>query len=200
MSSALQFAPLTPERWSDLVQLFGSNGACGGCWCMWWKRSREQFRRLKGASNRRAFKTLVDRGDAPGNCTDVSMSDPQFTSAAAPPANEAARELAYRSIPGALAYLILLLVPISATSYARDYPRTFLAAGASIFLFATARLVFAWWMTQHQGTRSWRWWGFLIGTYGCALGGCIPLRHWLVVRRRAGFSAAACHHGHCRQR
>ena len=97
------------------------------------------------------------------------MSDPQFTSAAAPPANEAARELAYRSIPGALAYLILLLVPISATSYARDYPRTFLAAGASIFLFATARLVFAWWMAQHQGTRSWRWWGFLIGTYGCAL-------------------------------
>jgi len=66
MNSALQFAPLTPERWSDLVQLFGSNGACGGCWCMWWKRSREQFRRRKGASNRRAFKALVDRGDAPG--------------------------------------------------------------------------------------------------------------------------------------
>jgi len=97
------------------------------------------------------------------------MSDLQSTSGAAPPANEAARELAYRSIPGALAYLILLLVPISATSYARDYPRAFLAAGASIFIFATARLVFAWWMTQHQGTRSWRWWGFLIGTYGCAL-------------------------------
>jgi two-component system, sensor histidine kinase and response regulator len=97
------------------------------------------------------------------------MSAPQFNSAAAPPANEAARELAYRSIPGALAYLILLLVPISATSYARDYPRAFLAAGASIFLFATARLVFAWWMAQHQETRSWRWWGFLVGTYGCAL-------------------------------
>jgi len=97
------------------------------------------------------------------------MSDLQSTPGAAPPANEAARELAYRSIPGALAYLILLLVPISATSYARDYPRTFLAAGASIFLFATARLLFAWWMAQHQGVRSWRWWGFLTGTYGCAL-------------------------------
>jgi signal transduction histidine kinase len=97
------------------------------------------------------------------------MSDLQSTPGATPPANEAARELAYRSIPGALAYLILLLVPISATSYARDYPRAFLAAGASIFLFATARLVFAWWMAQHQGARSWRWWGFLVGTYGCAL-------------------------------
>src|SRR5579864_2226336 len=84
-------------------------------------------------------------------------------------ANEAARELAYRSIPGALAYLILLLVPISATSYARDYPGTFLAAGTAIFLFATARLVFAWWMAQHQDQTSWRWWGFLVGTYGCAV-------------------------------
>ena len=85
------------------------------------------------------------------------------------PANEAARELAYRSIPGALAYLILLLVPISATSYARDYPKTFLIAAATIFLFATARLVFAWWVAQHQEQGSWRWWGFLAGTYGCAL-------------------------------
>jgi len=87
----------------------------------------------------------------------------------APPANEAARELAYRSIPGALAYLILLLVPMSATSYARDYPRAFLGAGGAILLFATARLFFAWWMTQHQEPRASRWWGFLIGTYGCAL-------------------------------
>jgi signal transduction histidine kinase len=101
--------------------------------------------------------------------TDVSMPEAQSTPEATPLANEAARELAYRSIPGALAYLILLLVPISATTYARDYPRTFLAAGAAILLFATARLVFAWWLAQHQEPRSWRWWGFLAGTYGCAL-------------------------------
>ena len=97
------------------------------------------------------------------------MPDSQSTTGATPLANEAARELAYRSIPGALAYLILLLVPISATTYARDYPRTFLVAGGAILLFATARLVFAWWLAQHQEPRSWRWWGFLIGTYGCAL-------------------------------
>ncbi len=96
------------------------------------------------------------------------MLDPQPTTGA-PHSNEAARELAYRSIPGALAYLILLLVPISATTYARDYPRAFLAAGTMIFLFATARLVFAWWMTQAQLQRPWRWFGFLVGTYGCAL-------------------------------
>src|ERR1700719_321529 len=82
-------------------------------------------------------------------------------------ANEAARELAHRSIPGALAYLILLVVPISATSYARDYPRSFLATAALILLFATARLVFAWWLAQQRDSSpGWRWWGFLIGTYG----------------------------------
>ena len=26
---------LTPDDWSILTKLFGSNGACGGCWCMW---------------------------------------------------------------------------------------------------------------------------------------------------------------------
>jgi GNAT superfamily N-acetyltransferase len=33
---------------------------------MWWKRSSQDFRRLKGASNRRSFKAIVDRGDVPG--------------------------------------------------------------------------------------------------------------------------------------
>ena len=63
---ALTFAPLTPERWGDLVGLFGSNGACGGCWCMWWKQSGGDFALRKGASNRRSFKALVDRGHVPG--------------------------------------------------------------------------------------------------------------------------------------
>jgi GNAT superfamily N-acetyltransferase len=62
----LSFAPLTPDRWSDLVELFGPNGACGGCWCMWWKLPRSEFALRKGAPNRRRFKALVDRGDVPG--------------------------------------------------------------------------------------------------------------------------------------
>jgi len=66
MSDLLKFQPLTPERWDDVVQLFGANGACGGCWCMWWKRSSEEFRKKKGASNRRSFKAIVDRGEVPG--------------------------------------------------------------------------------------------------------------------------------------
>ena len=47
----------------------------------------------------------------------------------------------------------------------------FLAIGASILLFATARLVFAWWMAQHYDERrGWRWWGFLVGACPSAAG------------------------------
>lgn len=28
---------LEPALWPDLEGLFGSNGACGGCWCWWWR-------------------------------------------------------------------------------------------------------------------------------------------------------------------
>ncbi len=58
--------PLTPERFADLEQLFGKNGAYGGCWCMWWRLSRAQFQRLKGAGNRGALRRLVAGGEVPG--------------------------------------------------------------------------------------------------------------------------------------
>ncbi len=60
----LTFRPLTPSRWSDLEQLFGERGACGGCWCMAWRLARAEFDRGKGAGNRRAFQTIVQTADA----------------------------------------------------------------------------------------------------------------------------------------
>jgi GNAT superfamily N-acetyltransferase len=62
----LQFHPLTPERWGDLEALFGERGACGGCWCMWWKLPRAQFVKGKGAGNKRALKKIVLAGKVPG--------------------------------------------------------------------------------------------------------------------------------------
>ena len=56
------FRPLTEETWPDLVRLFGERGACGGCWCMWWRLPRAQFNRQKGAANRRALRLLVAAG------------------------------------------------------------------------------------------------------------------------------------------
>ena len=58
--------PLTPARWKDLTQLFGPRGACGGCWCMWWRLPRSEYNRRQGAGNREAFRRLVRRGPAPG--------------------------------------------------------------------------------------------------------------------------------------
>ncbi len=63
---ALEFHPLTPRRWKDFEQLFTARGACGGCWCMWWRLTQSQFERQKGAGNKRAMKRVVDSGDVPG--------------------------------------------------------------------------------------------------------------------------------------
>ncbi len=53
------FAPLTSENWSDLEQLFGERGACGGCWCMWWRLTQKEFEAAKGEANRNALQKLV---------------------------------------------------------------------------------------------------------------------------------------------
>ncbi len=58
--------PVTPDRWDDLVRLFGERGACGGCWCMLYKQTRSQFERNKGGGNRRALKRFIDKGGVPG--------------------------------------------------------------------------------------------------------------------------------------
>jgi hypothetical protein len=64
--SDLEFHPLTPEKWTDLENLFGERGACGGCWIMWWKLKRSEFERQKGEGNKKAFKRIVDSGEVPG--------------------------------------------------------------------------------------------------------------------------------------
>jgi len=61
-----EFHPLTPERWDDLEILFGSRGACGGCWCMFFRQSTRDFKTCKGETNHRLLKELVDSGRVPG--------------------------------------------------------------------------------------------------------------------------------------
>jgi GNAT superfamily N-acetyltransferase len=62
----LYFHPLTPDRWNDLELLFGEKGACGGCWCMWWRLSHSEFTNQKGEKNKKALKNIVDSGQIPG--------------------------------------------------------------------------------------------------------------------------------------
>ena len=65
-SLELEFHPLTPERWGDFEELFGEKGACGGCWCMWFRQTRSEFEKNKGEGNRRAMKAIVESGRVPG--------------------------------------------------------------------------------------------------------------------------------------
>ena len=63
---ALEFHPLTVARWEDFTALFGKRGACGGCWCMWWRQTAKEYEASKGEKNRRKMKKIVTSGEVPG--------------------------------------------------------------------------------------------------------------------------------------
>lgn len=60
--------PLRADDWPLIEALFGANGACGGCWCMWWRvpMGGKTWDAAKGAPNRAAFRALVESGEASG--------------------------------------------------------------------------------------------------------------------------------------
>lgn len=63
----LTFHPLTPDRWDDLVDLFGpERGASSGCWCMWPYLRAKDWQGLTRTERRDALKAKVDDGPAPG--------------------------------------------------------------------------------------------------------------------------------------
>jgi len=66
MPGRLVFRPLTPARWRDLEGLFGPKGACGGCWCMWWRLPNALYWKTRGQGTRRALKRYVEGGMTPG--------------------------------------------------------------------------------------------------------------------------------------
>jgi GNAT superfamily N-acetyltransferase len=65
-TSNLEVHPLTPERWGDFERLFGPRGACGGCWCMWWRLPTREFNAGKREGNREVMRGLVEGGAVPG--------------------------------------------------------------------------------------------------------------------------------------
>jgi len=64
--TAVLVEPLTIERWPDFEILFGPNGACGGCWCTWWKLPHADFKLMKGDGARQAQREIVAAGTVPG--------------------------------------------------------------------------------------------------------------------------------------
>lgn len=63
----IRFEELSPDSWPAIEHLFGPNGACGGCWCMWWRAERNKsWNEIKGAPARKMFKDLIQKGKAHG--------------------------------------------------------------------------------------------------------------------------------------
>jgi len=56
---------LTIDLWPALEDLFGSKGACNGCWCMYWRIGSNYHKRSRDL-NKREFKSIVKKGPPPG--------------------------------------------------------------------------------------------------------------------------------------
>jgi GNAT superfamily N-acetyltransferase len=58
---------LQPSDWPLLEQLFGERGACGGCWCQYWRLAPgEKWDDVKGDVARRRLRAQVRSGEARG--------------------------------------------------------------------------------------------------------------------------------------
>jgi GNAT superfamily N-acetyltransferase len=66
MTTEISFKPLKRNLWTDLEELFGPNGACAGCWCMFWKLRGKAYEEAKGYETRQMHKSIVDSGVATG--------------------------------------------------------------------------------------------------------------------------------------
>jgi len=63
-----RYVELKPELWPALEQLFGENGACGGCWCQWWRveRGGKLWDEIKGEVAKARMRELTTSGQALG--------------------------------------------------------------------------------------------------------------------------------------
>jgi GNAT superfamily N-acetyltransferase len=63
----IQIKEMTPRLWEDLEQLFGEKGACGGCWCMWWRiEPGEKWQNLKGPPAKKRLRAMIENGAVRG--------------------------------------------------------------------------------------------------------------------------------------
>ncbi|HEX2994129.1 MAG TPA: GNAT family N-acetyltransferase [Anaerolineales bacterium] len=66
MTTELSFKPIKRNLWTDFEELFGPNGACAGCWCMFWKLRGKAFEEARGYETRQMHKSIVDSGVVTG--------------------------------------------------------------------------------------------------------------------------------------
>jgi GNAT superfamily N-acetyltransferase len=62
------FKEVSVELWPDFEKLFGDNGACGGCWCQWWRveRGGKLWEETQGSKAKRMMKKLFKNNEITG--------------------------------------------------------------------------------------------------------------------------------------
>ncbi|MDQ2691569.1 MAG: GNAT family N-acetyltransferase [Chloroflexota bacterium] len=66
MITDLSIKPIKRNLWTDFEELFGPNGACAGCWCMFWKLRGKAYEEARGFETRQMHKSIVDSGVVTG--------------------------------------------------------------------------------------------------------------------------------------
>ena len=70
ISDQLSFEPLSRDNWDQFVELFGSRGACGNCWCMAFRLKNADFQKGKiNEGNKKNMKKLVWNDEPTGLLT-----------------------------------------------------------------------------------------------------------------------------------
>jgi GNAT superfamily N-acetyltransferase len=60
ISDQLTFEPVTKDNWDKFVALFGNHGACGNCWCMFYRLKPADFKTGKSNDiNKNRMKALI---------------------------------------------------------------------------------------------------------------------------------------------
>jgi len=66
-AEGIRFEELHRDSWPDVERLFGPNGACAGCWCMYWRaENNKAWNEIRGAHAKKEFKNLIQKGKAHG--------------------------------------------------------------------------------------------------------------------------------------
>ncbi len=65
-SAKVEVYPATAERWKDIESLFGEKGAYAGCWCMFWRLDRGDFKKMKGEGTKAVLKGMTINNDVAG--------------------------------------------------------------------------------------------------------------------------------------
>ena len=65
-STNVEVYPATTERWKDIESLFGEKGAYAGCWCMFWRLDRADFKKMKGKGTKAVLKGMTTSNEVAG--------------------------------------------------------------------------------------------------------------------------------------